>query len=101
MCTYLGHKNVAMDVISCLDVHNLMEEIILNAYFPKIVILTHVHEKDHNLACDQHFFFKPSPFCSAQTELSVNAKNEISQVPPFLIAGHISSLHVLKHCAHV
>ena len=63
-----------MDIISCSDVHNLMEEIILNAYFPNVVILTHVHEKAHNLACDQHFFFKPSQSYSA---LSRYVKNSI------------------------
>ena len=66
-----------MDIISCSDVHNLIKEIILNAYFPKVVILTHVHEKTHNLACDQHSFFKPSPFYSALTELSRYVKNSI------------------------
>ena len=64
-----------MDIISWSDVHNLMEEIILNTYFPKVVILIHVHEKAHNLACDQHFFFKPSP--SALTELSRYVTNSI------------------------
>ena len=73
----LGSYQVVMDIISCPDVHNLMEEIKLNAYFPKIVILTHVHEKAHNLACDQHFFFKPSPSYSAQAELSRYVNNSI------------------------
>ena len=66
-----------MDIISCSDVHNLMEEIILNAYFLNVVILTHVHEKAYNLACDQHLFFKPSLSYSALTELSRYVKNSI------------------------
>ena len=67
-----------MDIISCSEVYNLMEEIIIIiADFPKIDSLTYVHKKDHNLACDQHFLLKPSLLCSTRTELSIHAKNSI------------------------
>ena len=75
-------KSVVMDIISCLDVHNLIQKIIINAYFPKIDILTLVYKNGHNLACVQYFFLKLSPVCSTQTELSIHAKNSILMKNP-------------------
>ena len=64
-----------MDIIRCLEVYNLMYEIIFKTYFPKIAIMTLVHENGHNLACDQYFFLKLAPLFSTQTELPIHTKN--------------------------
>ena len=46
-----------MYIISCSDVYNLMEEIIINAYSSKIDILI-IKINNHNFAYDQYFFFE-------------------------------------------
>ena len=81
----MGHRNVAMGVISCSDEYNLMEEIIINAYFPKIGILTK-RITTWLLKTSLYFVYYTNRAIYPCYKLNFH---EISQMIPFPIAGLI------------
>ena len=52
-----------------------------------VCVCVHVCVWGEREGCDQHFFLKPSPFCSTQTELSIHAKNSIFPFPIYIAAN--------------